>query len=195
MIGYFIRPASACKFLFINAFWLALSTGCATVPVLPAGDFELRGKVAVAEHDERFSARFIWRQRPDGFAMELWGPLGQGRIRLQGDPERLAIVDAHGQTVSQGPPDAVMREHLGWTLPLDALSHWARGTPTPDLPLGAQQYDAKGRLVAFEQLGWSIVCDGHQSVAGGSARRWLPGRVTAEKPGYRVRMVVSQWRL
>ena len=34
------------------------------------------------------------------------GPLGQGRVRLQGDSQRLAIVDARGQVVSQGTPDA-----------------------------------------------------------------------------------------
>lgn len=193
--GYFIRPASACKFLFLNVFWLLLQAGCATSPVLTAGEFELRGKVSVAEDDTRFSARFIWQQSGGGFDLELWGPLGQGRVRLLGDRQRLAIVDAKGQTVSQGSPDAVMREHLGWTLPIDALSHWALGTPTPELPLAAQQHDTAGRLIAFEQLGWSIACDRHRTVASGAQPRWLPARVTAERPGYRVRMVVSHWRL
>ena len=127
--------------------------------------------------------------------MELWGPLGQGRVRLQGDSERLAIVDGRGRVVGEGTPDAVMREQLGWTLPLAALTHWARGTPVPDYLVSAQLRDVQGRLVGFEQLGWVITCDDHQLVAAGPDAVWLPARLIAQRPGYRVRLVVSDWRL
>jgi outer membrane lipoprotein LolB len=196
--GYIIRPASACKFLLLNVFYLSLHSGCAVVeapPPLAPGEFELRGKVSVADGAQRFSARIIWQYAPSGFAMELWGPLGQGRVRLEGDSEALAIVDAEGRIVRQGTPDAVMREQLGWTLPLAALANWARGVPTPDLPVEAEQFDAAGRLVSFTQLGWTIACAGHQSVASAAGLRWLPAKVTARRSGYKVRMVVSQWRL
>ena len=194
MKGYLIRPACACKCLFLKAFCVFALVGCASVEQvtpLASGEFELRGKVSVAQGGERYSARFVWQQQRQGFAIELWGPLGQGRVRLEGDPQRLAVVDAGGEVVSEGPPAAVMREHVGWTLPLEAFGHWARGAPTPDLPLGAERYDAQGRLIGFEQLGWAIACGRHTEVGS----RWLPARVTAERPGYRVLMVLSHWRL
>ncbi len=195
---YFIRPEKACKCLYLLGFCVVVLAGCAArgpAPPLPDGEFELRGKISVADGDQRFSARFLWQQHRDRLDLELWGPLGQGRVRLQGDAEHVAIIDAAGEVVSAGAPDAVMREHLGWTLPLTALVHWGRGMPSPRLPVREERRDASGRLLAFEQLGWSVTCQDHQALEDDAPFAWLPTRIIAERPGYRVAMVLSQWRL
>ena len=80
-------------------------------------------------------------------------------------------------------------------LPLSAMVHWARGMPTPDLLLAGERYDGSGRLLGFEQLGWSVACDDHRAIPAGSEFRWLPARISAERPGYRVLMVLTEWRI
>ncbi len=52
------------------------------MPVAPGG-FELNGKMAVRNAAERYSARFIWRQSGRVFDIDVWGPLGQGRVHLR----------------------------------------------------------------------------------------------------------------
>ena len=193
---YFIRPVTACKFLVLNAFCLLLQSGCASQggPPGESAEFAVRGKVSVTQDGERFSARFLWEQQKNGFVIELWGPLGQGRVRLEGDVNRLAIVDARGKTLTEGPAQAVMREHLGWTLPLGALIYWIRGEPTPELPVMSQRRSAEDVLMGFEQIGWTITCDDHRLVETTVQPRELPGKITAQRLGYRVSLIISQWR-
>ena len=89
-------------------------------------DFQLRGKLGVVEGRESFSARFLWRQRGPGFTIDLWGPLGQGRVRLSGDAQRIAVLDGNGVVLSEGDHAEVMHAHLGWALPLAVLRHLCR---------------------------------------------------------------------
>jgi len=196
--GYFIRPAITCKSLFIKAFCVLVLNGCVTqapAPILQSGDFELRGKLSVKDHDAGFSARFVWLQEGDTFDVQLWGPLGQGRMRLHGDADALVIVDARGETIRQGPPEAVMRAELGWAVPIRALVHWSRGAPAPGLLVTDERRDSSGRLLGFAQLGWAVAFEDHRAVEAEPAAAWLPARITAQRPGQRVLMVLSQWRL
>ena len=51
--------------------------------------------------------------------------------------------------------------------------------------------DEQGRLASFEQLGWQVSYGQYRTVG----ERELPRRVTVERPGYRVRLVISEWQL
>ncbi|NIP16221.1 MAG: outer membrane lipoprotein LolB [Pseudomonadales bacterium] len=176
---------------------MSVCTSCTSIspPVDGPADFELRGKAGVVDGAESFSARFIWRQYGSAFSIDLWGPLGQGRVRLDGDERRLAIVDGSGAVLSEGPHADVMRAHLGWSLPLDVLPSWVLGTPGDGTGAGDRQYDDDGRLVGFEQLDWSVAYARHSEVQTLRGPRWLPGRITATRGDYRVRLSISDWML
>jgi outer membrane lipoprotein LolB len=176
---------------------LVICGACASVaptPVEPA-DFQLRGKLGVLDGGESFSARFVWRQHGAGFTIDLWGPLGQGRIRLAGDDERLAVVDGKGVTISEGDHGQVMYAHLGWTLPLQVLPDWVLGEPGAGALSQQPEYDPAGHLVAFEQLDWTIAYAQHRKIVGDQGVRWLPRKITASKGEYRVRLVISEWQI
>jgi outer membrane lipoprotein LolB len=185
-------------------FFLAAGAGCVAVPrpdVAP-GEFVLRGKLAVTQEHDSFSARFLWHQQNDYFAMDVWGPLGQGRMRLEGTSEHLTLIDGHGGVVTEGAAEAVMTRHLGWSLPLAVLPEWVRGRPAPGPAATRRQTDAQGRLVAFDQLRWRVELDRFAAVRGGvegaadaAPAAWLPYRVTATRGAYRVRLAVSEWRI
>lgn len=185
-------------------FFLALG-GCAALPrSAPAeGGFHLRGKLGVVYGEESFSAQFLWRQQAQAFTIDLWGPLGQGRVQLIGTDRRLALREADGTLISEGPPGEVMREHLGWTLPLDVLPLWVRGTPAPDRPVSDRVVNDDGQLVSFRQLGWLVTLERYRPVVAESSQDrdtpaepvLLPHRVTAERDGYRVRLAIGDWRI
>ena len=182
------------KLLFLNVFLLLLCAGCVSRPPLPETPetFVLRGKVAVTEQGEHFSANLLWHQRGEGFEMDLWGPLGQGRMKIVKEAGQVRLETGEGVLLS-GEPDRVMREQLGWSLPLDVLPSWVQGVPLPGTAAESLVRDASGRLASFVQLGWSVTLERYQAV--GTDARELPTRITASRTDARVRLVVSEWRL
>jgi len=187
---------NAHKLLFLNIFLVLICAGCASVSPRreePA-DFQLRGKLGVVEGNDSFSARFLWRQYGPRFSIDLWGPLGQGRVSLIGDGRRIAVLDGKGDVLTQGDHADVMRAQLGWTLPLAVLPDWVLGGPGVGAASMRPQYDSAGHLVAFEQFDWAVAYAQYREVADADGVRWLPGRITASKGDYRVRMVISDWQ-
>lgn len=186
-------PTNVYKLLFLNVFLVLVCAGCVSRPALPGKPevFVLRGKVAVTEAGEHFTANLLWHQRGEGFEMDLWGPLGQGRVRIVREAGELRLTNEQGVLVA-GEPDRVMREQLGWSLPLDVLPAWVQGAPVADLPAEAEVRDETGRFLSFSQLGWSVALERYETAAAGT--RSLPTRITATRPDARVRLVVSEWR-
>lgn len=181
------------KLLVLNTFFALLLAGCGSVPTRPVapGGFELKGKLSVQQDGDRHSGSFIWRQQGGVFAIEVWGPLGQGRVHLTGDDQTLALLDAQGAVVRQGPSNAVMQAELGWYLPIGVMTTWVQGEAVADLPLVSPNYDAEGHLQSFEQAGWTIEFARFRDLQG----RRLPGRVDVSRDATRIRLVIGHWQL
>lgn len=192
-------------FLLLSG-WLVSAAGCTGLPRTgPAeGGFHLRGKMGVVQGEESFSARFLWQQEGRRFTIDLWGPLGQGRLRLVGDRRRLELREGDGTLISRGTPEEVMLRHLGWTLPLSVLPQWVRGRTAAGLPAGDLVRDEAGHLEGFAQVGWQVDLERYREVkpeaSSDSASApenpvFLPHRVTARRDAYRVRLAISEWRI
>ena len=162
----------------------------------------LTGKVGVREANESFSANLLWHQMGEAFEIDLWGPLGQGRVKLVKKDGEISLESDKG-VLARGEPEAVMQAHLGWSLPLEVLPAWVQGGPVAHIPATDLSQDDAGRVLGFRQLGWSVELERYQSVpvaAGPGAgaavvERQLPRRVTATREDARVRLVISEWRL
>ena len=180
-----------------NVFLVLLSAGCASVTVPPPAPegFVVRGKLAVVEGEQSVSARFIWRQTGSAFSIDLWGPFGQGQMRLEGDGRELILRDAAGAVLTRGTSDEVMRAQLGWTLPLDVLPEWVQGRPHPGLPSTDRATDAHGRLASFRQLDWTVALGRYGQPKKVSAGREMPYQVSARRGIYRVRLAISDWQI
>ena len=162
--------------------------GCAQLPVEPeTSGFAVAGKLSVVEHGQAYSARFRWRQASERYDIVLWGPLGQGGTRLRGDAHHLEIVGRNGKPILAGNPESVMRQRLGWALPLAVLPWWLSGRPAPDAAVQDAQTDRDGRFTAFHQLGWQVRYDRFETTGTPPP----PSRITAERPGYRIRIAIS----
>ncbi len=79
-----------------------------------------------------------------------------------------------------------MLAELGWSLPLGLLIDWLRGRPSPQAPTADAVRDRMGSLKEFRQLGWQVSFE-RASRAPADAP---PRRITAQRPGYRVRVAV-----
>jgi outer membrane lipoprotein LolB len=187
--------------LFLNVFFMVsltlLVAGCVSMPPPPTvpEDFSLKGKVAVRDGDARFSANILWQQRGDGFEIDLWGPLGQGRVQLVKQGGRVILKDSQGQVLTAGDAESVMRRHLGWSLPIEVLPAWIQGKPLAAVGSEGLTYGDEGELVTFRQLDWQVRLDRYRQLEGVGGIRNLPGRVTAEKESAHVRLVITEWRI
>ena len=113
------------------------------------------GRIGVVNGPDGWHAGFQWAQQDSGYRIDLIGPLGQGRIRVEGNEQAVRIQTADGQTQTAPDPDALLEQAVGARLPVTGLRYWIRGLPEPG-PSPTLQTDAEGRLTRLEQNGWII---------------------------------------
>ena len=161
---------------------VALIAGCAMrgqAPGIVDFDFRVRGKIAVRGIEAPFAATFDWRQAGERFEIDIWGALGQGRVRLDGDGRALRITDPRGRITRGMDAETLMQRELGWSVPVDALRHWVRGRRHP----GATEAE---RQTSFEQFGWSV------AIAWGEDEP-QPARLVVSRDDVRITLVCKEW--
>lgn len=187
--------ASVCLALLLSA--------CATAPVqapssqawdarrpqLQAREsFDLKGRVAVAAGNEGFNARLLWRQTGTRSNVALDGPLGAGGVQITSDGSMLSVVTSRGDHLDNEAARAELATRLGFDPPLGRLRYWVLGVPDPATP-AKEALDGQQRLASLQQDGWQVDYGAYTSVGG----EWLPSRVTLQREGVRVRLIVDGW--
>ena len=187
---------------------VAIVAGCRTVPVqhpatvaqpwdvtrpqLQGHDhFELKGRVAVAAGKDGFSASLRWQQTGTRAQVSLEGPLGAGAVQITSDGDSLSILNSHGDHLDSDAARADLEARLGFDPPLASLRYWILGVPDPATPAKETVDPQQQRLQSLRQDGWQV--DYTSYMPNGAA--WLPSRLTVQRQGVRVRVVVDGWNL
>ena len=183
---------------------LALLAGCATPvetathPAWPARqralaalrDWSVNGRLAVITAQEGWHVSLHWVQQGPVYNIDLIGPLGQGRVRIQGDAQGVALRTADGQLQRATDADELLARAVGVRIPLNGLLYWVRGLPAPGQP-STLALDEQGRLSRLEQDGWQIDYLDYMPVA----PLELPRRIRATQGEIKVQIVVNDWSL
>lgn len=155
--------------------------------------WKLTGKLAVRQPSDSGTAIINhWIQDGEAYDLALSSSfLGMGSTTLKGVPGFIELTLANGETYRSGDPEALVEAATGWQLPLQDLTWWIRGLPSPasDYRL---LFDQQGALAMIRQAGWEIHYDRWQAFIGDYPD--LPARITALKQDKRVRLVISDWR-
>ena len=161
-----------------------------TRPALQARDhFQLKGRVAVAAGKDGFNASLRWIQAGSVSQVSLEGPLGAGGVQITATGDDLSIVTAHGDHLDSGAARAELDSRLGFDPPLGSLRYWIQGVPDPASPAKEKVDPQLQRLQSLEQGGWQIDYTGYMPAGGVS----LPAKLTLQRAGVRVRLVVDGW--
>jgi len=104
------------------------------------------------------------------------------------DGSNLSIVTSHGDRLDNDAARAELASKLGFDPPLQSLRYWILGVPEPGQP-AQESLDAQQRLSALQQDGWQIQYTDYMSVGG----EWLPSKLTLQRQGVRLRLVVDGW--
>ncbi len=165
-----------------------LQVGCSTVPPrLQEATFSVTGKLSVRDTEGNHSARFRWAQAGEHYEIDVWGVLGQGRVRLSGEQNFMAISRGD-ETLAQGTPEDVMYGQLGWSLPVEVLRMWLMGNPHHRFDVANLSMGPEGYFTAFSQAGWQVELSRHGAFADPS----IPKRIVAENEAYRIVVALSE---
>jgi outer membrane lipoprotein LolB len=177
--------------LFCITLYLA---GCTTTPSTPitgsgpgaAMDWTLRGKMALRSDQGHANMQIHWQQRGDEFDIHISGPLGQSAAHVFGSSESLQI-DAAGQSRKYKANEIeLVKDSLGWEIPVKEMSFWVRGLPVPDL-YHEISYDNRGLPYLLLQSGWQVEYK--------KFKRQAPVRTIFTRGPTRILLVIKEWRL
>jgi len=124
-----------------------------------------------------------------GGQVSLEGPLGAGGVQITADGNALSIVTSHGERLDSDAARAELESRLGFDPPLGSLRYWVLGVPDPASASQESLDQQQQRLQSLQQDGWQIDYSGYMPAGNGS----LPARMTVQRAGVRVRLVVDGW--
>ena len=161
-------------------------------------NWTLIGRIGVTTESEGWHGNLRWSQQRRDYAIDIVGPLGQGRISIQGNDYGVRVRTADGEYTASD-PEQLLAETAGLRIPIRGLFYWVRGLPKPDVP-GVLSGDDQGRLTYLEQEGWvidypSYVPVGIRDVEIRATILDLPDRINARQNGLQVKLVIREWTL
>lgn len=152
--------------------------------------WSMTGRVAVNANGEGWTAGLRWRQSGEEFQIALYDTLGRTLARLDGVPGSVTLRSREGDSWAPE-PEQLLREQLGWDLPLRGLRHWVLGLPRPDTAVAGLDLDREGRPERLAQDDWEVVYPQYETANSQS----LPGRVELSREGLRIKLAVERWQL
>lgn len=187
---------------------VAALSGCATQPastpetsaawtarqaaLAQRSTWQADGRIGVVNGQDGWHASFQWTQQGPTYRIDLIGPLGQGRVLIEGGAEEVTLQTQDGQRQSAPDPDTLLGQSLGVSLPVSGLRYWIRGLPQPGTT-PVLQTDAAGRLLRLEQNGWVIEYPAYAPSP--VLNLDLPERIIARHQDLGVKLVIEQWQL
>jgi len=155
--------------------------------------WQLSARVMVSNEEEAWQLDVIWQQQADNYEIQISGPFGMGKVRLQGSEDGVFLYDSDGGAYYAQEPEQLLLEHTGVFMPVTSLYYWVRGLPDPIIDaVLIPQLDAWGRLTQLRQNGWSVDMKRYVQVDA----LQLPDKLFIRNDrDIEVRMVVDKWRI
>ena len=154
------------------------------------GAWGLQGKISLDDGDEGGSGRLQWDVTPGFSELDFHGALGRGAWRLQVGEEGALLQLADGTEQTAPRVGQLIQDHIGWSIPLEALQWWVRGLAAPGV-IENQALGPEGLLLSLRQFGWNVRFNRYDSFDGVA----MPVRLDANRENYRVKLAISHWRL
>jgi outer membrane lipoprotein LolB len=155
-----------------------------------AGSWALEGKLAVNSGSDGGSGHFRWQKNPDSHHMDFHGALGRGAWRLDSDPQGAELELADGRVYRSDSVRELVRQRVGWSVPVDYLSWWVRGLAAPGVT-EHRTLDDRGRLTDLQQAGWFIEFSRYRPFGGED----MPVKVTARRDDSTVKLAIRRWTI
>lgn len=189
--------------------WLALLAamplaGCISLPPLeqpsltrpvataaansrPDTPFIANGRFALRYETGNAAGRFTWLHDGGGDSILLSDPLGRGIAEIVRDADGARLTTADQRLYSAADADSLVRDTLGYPLPVAGLTHWLTGHAMHPEQAKISQIDTLGRPQRLIEAGWLIDYRYEDAV--------LPRQVTAHWGDLiEIRLLIEDWQ-
>ncbi len=186
----FILCLSACSNLMVDKTTATDSPVPSNKGLATLDKWQLRGKLGIRSATKGTSANLQWYQNKRNYQLKLSGPLGTGTAIAEGDSNSIEVKQ--GSKTYRGTPQAIGQQLIGLPIPVDVISWWARGLPSPNVPPATDTHtDLDGKFQRFNQAGWQLSFSNYTSVQG----YHLPTKLSGQSGDLGFKLIVSSWRI
>lgn len=195
-----IRLSCVAGALAIMAIILGLQ-GCAEMQSRPAavsGDsarlaglqrWKLEGRIAVQTPDDAWQANLAWEHEGRQDRLQVSGPLNQGAASIVLQDDLILIDEGGGKESISRDPDALLKEKLGFSIPLQNLRYWILGVSAPGDASNEMELYPEGRLKHLRQAEWSLDYERYHDWD----RFVLPQKVLIQGRSLKLKLFVDEW--
>ena len=154
-------------------------------------NWTLQGKlgIRIRSPDKSHSATLYWQQRDEHYQIQISGPFGQGKLKLQGTPDQLLLERTDQPPVSTRQPETLLMQELGWHLPIQQIAYWVKGLPAPGSKY-THQLTAEGMLSQLQQSGWALHFSRYRQIDD----YLLPGKIVMTREPVTLTLIAKQWQ-
>jgi outer membrane lipoprotein LolB len=156
----------------------------------PIRSWTLTAHIGVSDGKDGGSGELVWKQNGDEYDFTVHAPVTGKTWKLSGDASRATLEGVDPQPDTGRSPEQLLKDRLGWDVPLAQLSEWVRGLRAKGSS-PSTTYDAQNLPTVIEQDGWKV-----------EYRDWftdrnppLPKKVFATRGNSRVRVSIEDWAI
>lgn len=152
--------------------------------------WKLKGRLALTTPRESWTVTFHWSQDHDRYLMQFIAPLGQGTYALRGgEGDGVYLLTAKNEVLYADDAESLLRQTVGWHVPLSGFRYWVRGLPEPEMNIIDLQFDEQGRVKEVKQDDWRIIISRYIDV--GEVN--LPHRIFMQNDRLKLKLVIREW--
>ncbi|WP_052808089.1 lipoprotein insertase outer membrane protein LolB [Methyloterricola oryzae] len=175
--------------------WLA---GCAGMRPVPEPQraaspsdikvWKLEGRIAVKTANDGWTANLIWEHDPRQDRLRISGPFSQGLLSIVVQDDLIHVNEGNGVEQTSRNPDALLRERLGFAVPLRSLRYWVTGVPAPEAE-HVQVPNETGGARRFSQQGWNLAYEKFSQIGAYQ----LPQKASINGHDVRLKLIADDW--
>lgn len=212
-------PITTITSILLSILLLSLA-GCTSQPILPEPlpqkqistltehqqqlkdlrSWKIKGRLAISYNGDSWNASIHWQKHAENYDIQLFLPLGQGSMHLNGDVDGATLKTSDGEQFMAENGELLFYQQFGLAFPVDALHKWVTGRPDTKDGNWLQQVDEHGQMVSLNQDNWNLRLPKYQNVSTEISTTnhktvSLPQKIFLQQNGKSVRLVIQQWQL
>ena len=148
--------------------------------------WKIKGAFSVTQTGQQPDiANYVWTQKnPNQYRIQISSALNLYTITLVHESNIIALYKNGVLKWYAKTPEALMQKALGWSLPLQPLQSWIKGTPAAGQYHA--RYDEYGHIILLQQFGWTIKYDAYKT----ENNIDFPQLMTLQRPNWLVKIVI-----
>ncbi|GLS82975.1 lipoprotein insertase outer membrane protein LolB [Paraferrimonas haliotis] len=175
-------------------FWLS---GCASSPQTyqvsdsqTVDDWQLNGRIGVVTPERKFSGTVFWLHQPPQQRLTINTVLGISVLQLSADKQGATLL-VDGNTYQDRNAEQLIASVTGLPLPLQALSSWLKGIPTPADKVVDSDSEGRPKTMTrqVENQQWTAHYRSWQSQSGAT----IPRLIEVKSDSITIKLQINQW--